>query len=121
MRLSTAFWLLIGILLLVKPLHGQEYHGNHGQGHEEWHGDFYSKLVTPETKVSCCNLADCRPTEGRQVNDHYEVKINDVWVRVLPEKVVHKSAPDGGYHVCAPIQFSGKPEHVYCVVLPPEG
>jgi hypothetical protein len=122
MRLSTAFWLLFGILIAIQPLRvgAQEYHGNHGEGHEDWHGDFYSKLVTPETKVSCCNLADCRPTEGRETKDGYEVKINDQWVEVLRSKVVPKSAPDGGFHVCAPQNFSGKPEHVYCVVLPPE-
>ena len=94
--------------------------GHFGRGHDYWHGDFYQRLVTPETKVSCCNLADCRPTSGRMVNDHYEVKIDGSWVTVLPSKVVKTSAPDQGFHVCAPLNFSGKPEHVYCVVLPPE-
>lgn len=95
--------------------------GERGRGHDEWHQDFYQQLFTPVTKVSCCNLADCRPTSGRAVGDHYEVKINGAWVTVLPDKVVKRTAPDGGYHVCAPVVFSGKPEHVYCVVLPPEG
>jgi len=94
--------------------------GHFGHGHDQWHGDFYQRLVTPETKVSCCNLADCRPTSGRQVGDHYEVKVNGQWTPVLPSKVVKVSAPDQGFHVCAPRNFSGKPEHLYCVVLPPE-
>jgi len=54
------------------------------------------------------------------VGDHYEVKIDGSWIAVLPNKVVKTSAPDQGFHVCAPHNFSGKPEHVYCVVLPPE-
>ncbi len=111
-------WLILA-LVAASPTVAQE--GNHGQDHDAWHGDFYQRLVTPETKVSCCNLADCRPTSGRAVGDHYEVKINGEWVEVLASKVVKTSAPDGGFHVCAPVAFSGKPEHVYCVVLPPEG
>ena len=54
------------------------------------------------------------------VGDHYDVKVNGAWVVVPPDKVVKRSAPDMGFHVCAPNNFSGKPEHLYCVVLPPE-
>lgn len=111
-------YILLSLLLSV-PVHAQE--GFQGQGHEQWHEDFYQKLVTPETKVSCCNIADCRPTQGRTTGQHYEVMINGLWVEVLPNKIVKVSAPDGGFHVCAPISFSGLPEHVYCVVLPAEG
>lgn len=121
MLLRFTLWFLF-ILLAIQPLRVKaqdEYHGHQGQGHEEWHGTFYQGLVTPETRVSCCNLADCRPTQGKQVGDHYEVEINGKFVEVLQSKIVNKTAPDWGYHVCAPIAFSGKPEHVYCVVLPP--
>lgn len=119
MRAENRFSLLLAFLLLATPALAQE--GYQGRGHSDGHADFYKKLVTPETKVSCCNLSDCRPTSGRAVGDHYEVKINGIWVRVLPSKIVKVSAPDQGFHVCAPGRFDGKPEHVYCVVLPPEG
>lgn len=112
---------IIAAALLALTLPAAAQDGQHGQSHDTWHGDFYQKLVTPETKVSCCNLADCRPTSGRAVGDHYEVKIDGSWITVLPSKVVKTSAPDQGFHVCAPHNFSGKPEHVYCVVLPPDG
>lgn len=95
--------------------------GERGVGHDQWHENFYQGLRRPGTTYSCCNLADCRPTSGRSVGDHYEVKINGAWVKVLPGKVLKTTAPDGAYHVCAPVIFSGKPEDVYCVVLPPEG
>lgn len=110
---------MFALLLFCSPAIAQE-HGNRGDGHDTWHEDFYNGLVTPETKVSCCNLADCRPTSGRAVGDHYEVKINEVWTEVLASKVVKRTAPDWGFHVCAPQTFSGRPEHVYCVILPPE-
>ena len=109
---------VIAIVLLSTGALAQD--GHFGHGHQYWHQDFYQHLVTPETKVSCCNLTDCRPTSGRTVGTHYEVKVDGAWITVLPNKVVKTSAPDHGYHVCAPLNFSGKPEHLYCVVLPPE-
>jgi hypothetical protein len=110
--------MLVGVLLLSTGALAQE--GYIGTGHDKWHHDFYQHLVRPGTKVSCCNHHDCRPTSGRMVGDHYEVKVNGAWVSVPPDKVVKSSAPDLGFHVCAPVNFSGKPEHLYCVVLPPE-
>jgi len=58
--------------------------GGHGVGHDRWHAEFYSKLMRPDTKTSCCNLADCRPTEMRAAGDHYEVKKDGRWIRVPP-------------------------------------
>lgn len=94
--------------------------GHRGQGHDQWHKGFYETLQTPDTKVSCCNLGDCRPTTGRETKDGYEVKVDNIWTKVLPNKIVKKTAPDWGFHVCARANFSGKPEHVHCVVVPPE-
>jgi hypothetical protein len=44
----------------------------HGVGHDSWHAQFYSKLVTDDGG-SCCNFNDCRPTLSRSVGNHYEV------------------------------------------------
>jgi hypothetical protein len=41
----------------------------HGPRHDHWHEGFYSKLIRKDTKTSCCNLADCRPTSVRMVAD----------------------------------------------------
>ena len=46
-----------------------------GQDHDEWHRSFYQMLLRPDTKTPCCNLTDCRPTSGKRVHDHYEVKV----------------------------------------------
>ncbi len=106
--------------VLVTPvfLHAQD--GYHGAGHSTWHEGFYSKLVRKDTKTSCCNLSDCRPTESRMVGDHYEVKVDGAWVSVPKETIQNVSAPDGGAHVCAPKQTGANRGTIYCVVLPPE-
>jgi len=94
--------------------------GQHGVGHDNWHEGFYSKLVRKDTKTSCCNLADCRPTQSRMVDDHYEVKVDGEWLPVPKEAIQNVTAPDGGAHVCAPNQIGRSKGTIYCVVLPPE-
>src|SRR6516162_553775 len=94
--------------------------GYFGHDHDKWHHGFYQTLERPDTKSPCCNLTDCRPTSGRQVDGHYEVRVNGAWVSVPPGKILKQSAPDLGFHVCAPFKFDGQPDHLYCVVVPPE-
>jgi hypothetical protein len=94
--------------------------GYRGHDHDKWHRGFYQTLERPDTKGPCCNLTDCRPTSGREVDGHYEVKVNGAWVSVPPGKILKRSAPDLGFHVCAPFKFDGRPDHLYCVVVPPE-
>ena len=114
MRLTIA-------IFFAMTISAQAQDGFLGHGHSRWHDNFYKQLVRPDAKTSCCNLTDCRPTSGRMVNGNYEVKVNGSWVSVPPSKIVPVSPPDGGYHVCAPFNFKGQPEELYCVVLPPEG
>ena len=59
-----------------------------GHDHDKWHRGFYQTLERPDTKSPCCNLTDCRPTSGRQVDGHYEVKVNGAWVSVPPAKIL---------------------------------
>src|SRR5438094_5971468 len=94
--------------------------GRLGHQHDRWHQSFYQTLVRPDTKTSCCNLTDCRPTSGRQIGDHYEVMVNGAWISVPPDKILKKTAPDLGFHVCAPFKFGGQPNQLYCVITPPE-
>jgi hypothetical protein len=112
--------LLCVIVLLILPGDSSGQEGRHGVGHESWHENFYSTLVRKDTKTSCCNMSDCRPTESRMVDDHYEVKVDGAWVSVPKEAIQNISAPDGGAHVCAPPQVGATKGKVYCVVLPPE-
>ncbi|MGH7125127.1 MAG: hypothetical protein ACREFI_12195 [Stellaceae bacterium] len=59
--------------------------------------------------VKCCDVADCRVTEYREVGDHYEVLIDErfpgvrgrSWERVPPRSVVeHTENPTGGAVAC---------------------
>ncbi len=59
--------------------------------------------------VNCCDIADCRITEYREVGDHYEVLIDErfpgvrraSWQRVAPHAVIdHKENPTGGAVAC---------------------
>jgi hypothetical protein len=95
--------------------------GYFGRGHDLLHENFYMQILRPDTGTSCCSGEECRPTSGRMVSDHYEVKINGLWVQVPWNKIVKQAAPDLGYHVCAPAGFSSsQPHQLFCVILPPE-
>ena len=59
--------------------------------------------------VLCCDIADCRITESREVGDHYEVLIDQrfpgvrsaSWQPVAPHAVIHrKENPTGGAVAC---------------------
>jgi hypothetical protein len=99
-----------------------QYFGRHGDGHNKWHEQFYSKLIRNDTKGSCCNQSDCVPTQSRKSIDGYEVMVEGEWTKVPPEVILNVIAPDSGAHVCFPNQYEyGHPKDtLYCVVLPPE-
>jgi hypothetical protein len=108
------------LAFLLMPLAAAAQDGRHGHGHEKWHADFYSKLLRPDTKTSCCNLADCRPTKIRTVGENYEVLKDERWIRVPNDKIVKIAAPDGGAHICAPPTDSPfwQPDEIFCIVMP---
>lgn len=115
------FIALVVMLGMAGAVTAQAQEGHLGHGHSHWHDAFYKKLIRPDTKTSCCNLTDCRPTSGRMFDGRYEVKVNGAWISVPAEKIIPTSAPDGGYHVCAPFNFKGNPGELFCVVIAPEG
>jgi hypothetical protein len=128
MNTAVKAFLLMPLLSISGPAWADM--GHHGDGHDRWHAEFYSKLMRPDTGTSCCNLADCRPTEIRTSGDHYEVRKDGRWIRVPPEKIVRVRAPDGGAHICAPpspttgwgpddVPPRGL-DDVYCIIMPLE-
>jgi hypothetical protein len=38
---------------------------------------WFQSLAVPGTGISCCSIADCRPTDYRTVGDHYEALIEN--------------------------------------------
>jgi hypothetical protein len=83
MRFIHGLFLMLVTFLSVRAV---ALDGYLGQDHEKWHRAFYQSLLRPDNKEPCCNLTDCRPTSGRQVAGHYEVKVNGAWVSVPPER-----------------------------------
>ena len=115
-QISTLLGAAVAVCLSVSAS-AQE--GYYGVGHGKWHEEFYSKLRRNDGG-SCCNLMDCRPTQSRMVDDHYEVIVDGVWTPVPSDKINDVTAPDGGAHVCAPEQNDKNKGVLFCVVLPPQ-
>ena len=89
--------------------------GLHGKGHVENH-DWYKDLMRPDTKSSCCNNDDCRPTSDRVVNGQLQVLVDGEWTNVPRDKILNRPSPDMGTHVCAP-KTNKKEKTLYCVIL----
>ena len=64
---------------------------------------WFEQLKQPESGVSCCSIADCRPVEFRLVIDGYEALLDTRWVRVPNDKVLRGiSNPTGHAILCRP-------------------
>jgi hypothetical protein len=62
---------------------------------------WFQSLAVPGTGISCCSIADCRPTEYRMVDDHYEALIEGRWTHIPPRKVLDRTDnPVGRAVVC---------------------
>ena len=62
---------------------------------------WFRSLLQPGTTVSCCSLADCRPTDYRIAADHYEALVGGSWVAVPPDKILDRTDnPTGRAVVC---------------------
>jgi len=62
---------------------------------------WYRSLLQPGTAISCCSLADCRPTDYRIKADHYEALVGGKWLAVPPDKILQRTDnPTGRAIVC---------------------
>jgi hypothetical protein len=72
---------------------------------------WYAGLRVPGTTAGCCGGYDCRPTDWRVVNGHYEALIDaahgfpnppsDAWVEVPTEAILNQTPnPTGGAVAC---------------------
>jgi hypothetical protein len=62
---------------------------------------WYRSLLQPGTTVSCCSLADCRPTDYRIKADHYEALVGGHWLAVPPDKILQRTDnPTGHAIIC---------------------
>ena len=89
------------------------------------HEKFYSTWYMPDQPTkSCCNMADCYPTEVRvQAGRIFARRREDgKWLLIPAQKVErNRDNPDGRNHLCAPPppppSASQGPDPVYCFAL----
>jgi hypothetical protein len=98
------------------------------QGHahppedEALHEKFYSSWMMPDNPArSCCNKADCYPTEARFHHGHWQARRREdgKWLFVPEAKIEQRrDSPDGRNHLCAPPpSASYPPDTVFCFSL----
>src|SRR4051812_12258342 len=62
---------------------------------------WFESLEDPETTLSCCDEADCRPVDDRIARDHYEVLIRGAWIVVPVGKILRRTDnPTGRAVLC---------------------
>jgi hypothetical protein len=114
-------------LLTTAPTSAQEVGDGHAARHhppqDQWlHEKFYSTWHMPDNpSASCCNDADCYPTEIKLINGKIYAKRREdgKYILVPPQKVErNRDNPDGRNHLCAPPPNATAPaDIVYCFAL----
>lgn len=86
--------------------------------------NWYKSLKQNDSNLSCCDISDCGPYTSKIVDDHYEILIEDRWVRV-PDNVIlkDKDNPTGEAVACFKVlrAYPGDPNtgiSWYCFVPP---
>jgi hypothetical protein len=97
-------------------------HRHHPPSDMALHEKFYSTWYMPDNPgKSCCNKADCYPTEiTYRDGDVYAKRREDgKWLRIPANKVEHhRDNPDGRNHLCAPPPNASYPsDTVFCFAL----
>jgi len=92
---------------------GQQSHeptGRHGDGHAQMHHIYKHWHPPLNSKTSCCDNSDCRPTRAYVEDDGTWRAWNGVrWLAVPAERVLPTDfAGDGRSHLCEKADF------VYC-------
>jgi hypothetical protein len=86
------------------------------------HEKFYSTWHMPDNPaVSCCNNADCYPTDVRFIDGRIYARRREdgKYILIPQQKVEHnRDNPDGRNHLCAPPpSFYSPSDTVYCFAL----
>jgi hypothetical protein len=111
---------LVIVAFLIATARGQEH--RHPVQDIPLHEKFYSTWFMPDHPTqSCCNKADCYPTEVKFENRQWHAlrREDGAWLPVPWEKVErNRDNPDGRNHVCAPPPTTSYPPlTVFCFSL----
>jgi hypothetical protein len=120
--------LLFSIVLLgfIAGVQAQEAgqgaaHRQHPPQDQALHEGFYSTWHMPDNPtLSCCNSADCYPTDIKYVDGHiYARRREDGKYILVPAQKVERNRdnPDGRNHLCAPPPALSPLDSVYCFAL----
>ena len=114
--------------LLETSIQAEEAEQDHASRHHPLqdqllHEQFYSTWRMPDHPwTSCCNNADCYPTEIKYVEGRIFAKRREdgKFIFIPPEKVEqNRDNPDGRNHLCAPPPTTGfsSSDTVFCFAL----
>jgi hypothetical protein len=112
-------YLAVGFMFVISTAVAQH---NHPPQDEPLHERFYSGWYMPDNpSMSCCNKADCYPTEIRYVGSTIYARRREdgKFILIPPQKVErNRDNPDGRNHLCAPPPNSLSPsDTVFCFSL----
>lgn len=63
--------------------------------------DWFKSLHRPGTGISCCDIADCRPTEAKWQGNRWWAVVLGQWQLIPPESVLKSPhSLDGNAYVC---------------------
>jgi hypothetical protein len=96
-------------------------HGQHPPQDQALHERFYSTWHMPDNPgLSCCNSADCYPTDIKYVDGQIYARRREDgrYILIPPQKVErNRDNPDGRNHLCAPPPALSPLDSVYCFAL----
>jgi hypothetical protein len=122
MRLFLAASLVFAFLPAPTFAQVIQQHRHHPAADVPLHEKFYSSWYMPDNpKKSCCNKADCYPTEITYRDGEVFAKRREdgKWLRIPAVKIeTRRDNPDGRNHLCAPPpNASYPPDTVFCFAL----
>ena len=111
--------LAVGLVSVVSTAAAQH---RHPPQDEALHETFYSTWYMPDNPArSCCNKADCYPTEIKYVggNVYARRREDGNYILIPPWKIErNRGNPDGRNHLCAPPPDGSYPtDTVFCFSL----
>jgi hypothetical protein len=115
----------IGLLMAATAVKaheaGQDAHRHHPPQDQALHEKFYSTWHMPDNPaLSCCNNADCYPTEILYADGKiYAKRREDGRYIFIPSQKLERNRdnPDGRNHLCAPPPELSPMDTVYCFAL----